>query len=767
MQRTILSCSLLFILGVSTPAAAAERVLVRCAAGCDRLAAAVEALGGEVTHRYRYIDALAATLPEEHRGRLLEHPEAGTVYADAELPLPEPMAGIDLAPASGIEPTKSPAVAGLLAESARDFLYNTALTGARKLHLKGLTGDGVVVAVIDDGIVNRPGHVLSGKVIGGENLVPGAEEPSATSRFNRPHGTSVSCMIAAEGIRHLPAADPFIQSLEAHAPENVFACDGVSCPLGNSWVPVLGTAPRARLYAIKVAPADALPGSGMPLSRLLAALERPIILKRNYDAGVPSVPVAGDGSEENPYVYDSLNVRVINLSTGSGRTYYAGHQLKELMIEQLFAAGILPVIAATNDGPAAMTVTGSASSRGALSVGAAFTVPHARVFLDQIFGLGNGVVYLPSDHHQTRFSSVRGPSADGRFVLDVVANGQSALVQGPDLGFDLQSGTSLSSPTVAGAAALLFGAAPWASAAEVRAALVASADPKVLGDGSARIDQGHGYVDVPAALALVEAGRLDTTLPRGVEGATVAGNVAAMGFKPIRLGTYGSYTARVEDLRPGQVAHFFVVSSKKTDLLRVSLRDVVPELPPSQQNANRGDGIDLVVVDAPTSFSDLLLDDVFVTDELTVELAHPQTGLVRIAVVGSAGNAGRVSVGVVIEAEESPPAPEIATGEVRQGEILEEQVTVPPGTEQAVFELAWANNWGAYPTDDLDLWVIDPAGNLLVDGLTFRSPERLVIDRPMPGVWRLGVGGLLVHGVHGGDASHWVLRATDQNGDSL
>ncbi len=186
MQRTILSCSLLFILGVSTPAAAAERVLVRCDAGCDRLAAAVEVLGGEVTHRYRYIDALAATLPEERRGQLREHPAAGTVYADAELALPEPTAGIDLAPASGVEPTRSAASAGLLAQSLRDVLYNTALTGARKLHLKGLTGDGVVVAVIDDGIVNRPGHVLSGKVIGGENLVPGADEPSATSRFNRP-----------------------------------------------------------------------------------------------------------------------------------------------------------------------------------------------------------------------------------------------------------------------------------------------------------------------------------------------------------------------------------------------------------------------------------------------------------------------------------------------------------------------------------------------------------------------------------------------------
>jgi hypothetical protein len=366
-----------------------------------------------------------------------------------------------------------------------------------------------------------------------------------------------------------------------------------------------------------------------------------------------------------------------------------------------------------------------------------------------------------------RFGSARGPLADGRLGPDLVASGYQLLVQLPDLELDLGSGTSLSGPTVAGAAALLFGAAPWASAAEVRSALIASANPEVLGDGSAMIDQGHGFVDIPAALALLEAGGLDTNLPRGPESATVAGNIAPLGFETIRLGSHGVHSTWVVDLRPGQVAHFFVESGKKTDLLRVGLRNVTPELPPSQQNALFGDGIDLVVVDAVTSFPDTAVEEIRVTDWVTSEVADPQTGLVRIAVVGDKYNAGRVSGEVVFEAVESPQAPKFAEGEVEPGEAAVLTVSVPPGTEQVVFELSWTNHWGAFPTDSLDLYLFDSAGNWIPWGLTIRSPVRVAIDDPMPGVWWAGVWGNTVHGVHGSGASHWALRVTDQDGATL
>lgn len=756
MQRRMLSYTFLFLLGVSALAADVERVVVRCETGCDRLAAAIEALDGEVTHRYRYIGALAATVPFDHRGALLEHPDATTVFKDAEIAPPELAEPVDIALATGVEPLRGAALGALLEEQAADFVYNTALTGARELHLRGHTGDGVVVAVIGTGVVNRSDHALAGKVIGGEEFSPAAGTgPSATSRWNNPHETMVACLIAADWFFFFPAASPISQSIEAHAPDSIFPCNGVICPLGNNKVPMLGIAPHARLYSIKY--------FGQ-FSDLLAAMERPITLKRHYDAGMPSVPVAGDGSEEDPYVYDSLNVRVANMSFGY-KTFFAGHELTELLTEKMLDADIVPVVAAGNEGPMAMTLNNPASSRAALSVGAAITVAHARIYYDQVFGPGGGAVAWPADHHRVRPGSARGPTADGRLAIDLVANGFAALVQDPHGQPDLQFGTSLSAPIVAGAAALLQGAVPGASAAEVRGALIAAANPDVLGDGSAPIDRGHGFVDIPAALALLETGTVDTTLPRGTEGATVAGNITSLGFETIRLGTHGTWSSRVEDLRPGQVAHFFVESGKKTDLLRASLRNVTFELPPSQQNAIFGDGIYLAINDAPTSEFDPVVE-AYLAEGATFDLPHPQTGSVRIAVAGVESNAGRVSADLVIEAWKSPPAPKIAEGEVVPGELDVVAVTVPPGTEQAVFELSWSNHWGAYPTDDLDLYYLDPAGNLS-GRVTYQSPERAVIDDPLPGEWQVGVWGVTVHGVHGSDASHWAVRVTDQDGVTL
>ena len=58
------------------------------------------------------------------------------------------------------------------------------------------------------------------------------------------------------------------------------------------------------------------------------------------------------------------------------------------------------------------------------------------------------------------------------------------------------SGTSFSSPTVAGGAAVLRGEHPTRTATQIRNSLQQSANPNVLGDDSTRIDQGNGVVDV-------------------------------------------------------------------------------------------------------------------------------------------------------------------------------------------------------------------------------------------------------------------------------
>ena len=75
------------------------------------------------------------------------------------------------------------------------------------------------------------------------------------------------------------------------------------------------------------------------------------------------------------------------------------------------------------------------------------------------------------------------------------------------------------------------------------------------------------------------------------------------------------------------------------------------------------------------------------------------------------------------------------------------EVDVPAGAAVAVFELAWSQNWARYPTNDLDLVLIDPLGNIDESGATANSPERVEIANPLPGRWRVAIIGFEIHGL--------------------
>lgn len=95
------------------------------------------------------------------------------------------------------------------------------------------------------------------------------------------------------------------------------------------------------------------------------------------------------------------------------------------------------------------------------------------------------------------FSS-RGPTADGRIKPDVCAPGMdvwSADAAGPKR-YASYEGTSLATPLCAGAAALVWEAHPEWSAAEVRAAMLATADRAHAPDNIV----GHGTIDAARAI---------------------------------------------------------------------------------------------------------------------------------------------------------------------------------------------------------------------------------------------------------------------------
>ena len=804
-----------------------EHLIVKCEKPCASVVSAVAALGGEVTEVYDNLDAVAVRVPRGRVAELSAVAGADAVRKDVTVALPPPVDIGEAAEAQGFFDLSGEALEAFARDQPGNYNYNNVLTGASTIHAGGTLGQGMVVAVIDSGTQAAAialGPIGTGTVIGGENFVPLTQDPviSATSRFNDWHGTAVGSMIAAHANFLFAGTSRIVRSLRQHAPGSVFPC-GVApfatCSAGLYVIPMLGTAPAAKIYALKVFPSQ---GGGAPESRIIAAMDRAITLRKNFNKGGSTAPASGTGTENDPYKYDALNIQVVNLSLG-GPTLFAGRDLEDELTLALLDAGITVVTSAGNDGFAAMTGGSPGTGFGSLTIGASSTPVHERVLRDNQFGVGIGPLYRPFNGVQTAYFSSRGPTADGRLDPDLSANGFAsyvsvfaAVVNGALVSCGapgaaptcrsrilFTSGTSFSSPTVAGAAALLRQAVPGASPIETRNALAAGANPAIVADGSGRFDQGPGFLDIPEALSLLASSKVKASLPDvghhtfgkkghfdrdddddelGAGGRSVIGNVRKLGVRPVQF-AQDRFSTRVKDLLPGQVAHFFVPSDDRTDQLIVSLTEIVPEGP---QNTLFGDDLFVMGVDAPTSFAVHRIESppgsggVFVNANSTFTIEDPQTGLVRLALQGDWTNAGRISATLTIERRRSPLSRRAAEGRIEQDDVIPFVVEVPAGASEAVFELFWKQNWGRYPTNDLDMLVLDPNlavaedpdGNPL--GSTLSSPERAVITNPAPGTWTVLVNGFTVHEEGGGSRrkgskgrkDQFTLRAT-ADGEAL
>ncbi len=150
-------------------------------------------------------------------------------------------------------------------------------------------------------------------------------------------------------------------------------------------------------------------------------------------------------------------------------------------IDTLQAAGIEMVFSAGNSGPAGSTSVSPANNAGVLAVGATDSL--------------NNVAYFSS----------RGPSAcNGGLFPQVVAPGANIRTAAPTAGgtvpvpYTFSSGTSFSSPHVAGAAALLLDAFPTLSISQVEALLESTTNPAV-GAPFPNNNYGHGLIDTVSA----------------------------------------------------------------------------------------------------------------------------------------------------------------------------------------------------------------------------------------------------------------------------
>jgi hypothetical protein len=135
-----------------------------------------------------------------------------------------------------------------------------------------------------------------------------------------------------------------------------------------------------------------------------------------------------------------------------------------------------------------------------------------------------------------------------------------------------------------------------------------------------------------------------------------------------------------------------------------------------------------------------------------VVIPDPEPGLIRVTLTGDWTNAGLIDAAVMIESGKEKIPAHAAKGKVVEGQTIAVTVTVPPGVSELSAVLRWKEDWGRYPTADLDLIATDPMAVVFLDGATISSPERLEVPSPAAGVWTFNVDGFLVFG-----EAHWEL----------
>ncbi len=173
--------------------------------------------------------------------------------------------------------------------------------------------------------------------------------------------------------------------------------------------------------------------------------------------------------------------KVVNLSLGAEDT--PGIDPLEQAVNDLSAdSGTLFVVAAGNEGPGASTLGSPGTAEAALTVGA-----------------------VDRQDAMADFSS-RGPTADGALKPDITAPGVEIVAakaaegwMGDPAadGYVSMSGTSMATPHVAGAAAILAQEHPDWTGAQIKAALTASAKPTA---GVSSYAQGAGRTDLAKAI---------------------------------------------------------------------------------------------------------------------------------------------------------------------------------------------------------------------------------------------------------------------------
>ncbi|MCL4515288.1 MAG: S8 family serine peptidase [Firmicutes bacterium] len=231
-------------------------------------------------------------------------------------------------------------------------------------------------------------------------------------------------------------------------------------------------------------------GEGNPAYKGVAPGAALIGLKVLDSAGsgyTSDIDAAIDWVIQNKAAY---GIEIISMSLGSTGSSDGTDSTSQLL-NKAAAAGIAPVVAAGNSGPARYTIGSPAAAADAITVGA-MADPGEKGF------------------SQAYFSS-RGPTADGRVKPDISSPGvniTSARANSTN-GYVSMSGTSMATPFVSGTVALMLAANPVLTPAQVKSKLMGT----IIDWGPAGTDIDYGAGRLQGYEAVKSAGGFAGTGP--------------------------------------------------------------------------------------------------------------------------------------------------------------------------------------------------------------------------------------------------------------
>lgn len=707
----------------------------------DKLISAINDAGGIVTHTFKYTNGLAAKIPAKNILKIAENELIQKIYYDVEWSLSSsPNLNVnvfDTMKEQAISLSEkyqtisaTPEILKNLKTLKPNTYWNPTAMGATPVWSKGYLGQDSLVVIIDTGIYSGNFMFAGTSIIGGVDLSDdvGTQFEGWDSPTNHWHGSHVAGIIAGTGGIIVPADYPLALAIERYTGQPLPPGDPYGYP-GTKVIWLLGMAPFADLYIIKIFDHT---GAGVEESKVIEAIEYAISLK----------------------LEQGLDVDVISMSL-SGPTLFDGRDLEDQVVDFATSVGITVVAAAGNDGPAPMTTGSPGTANTAITVAAVANPVNTRVFWDVFYGWpGLGYYLFTSETPQVIYFSSRGPTADGRLKPTISATGVFVLsayhnvTEGIYNGSAFASGTSMATPAVSGAIALLNSYAEnnfgenVASPEDYRQAITKGA---VWLDGYTAWDQGAGYLNVYNAL---EALKADNSL--GDKAPELPPKAWLEPIANVPIFGAGKYKAYIRNLKPGHKVEFIFYVSHLTSMIKLDIRKVYlgDENPLGinsfevyiqsakrstyayyVESANVNGSATFIITDYETKLIGHAYDASF--DPLT-RLAPIEPGYVKIVIENDWTSYDEVSAEIVItvKARMMPHPDYVQIGFIGQGEDTGWiPINVPKGVKSVEIQLLWLHDWSMYPTSDLDVIVRWEKG-LDYNGATLNSPERVILERP-------------------------------------